>query len=277
MTARSWARSYRLRRTMKPTRRTKLTFRYSKCEISGLGMSCFGPKPYHADGMKRVLYRIFSAALVGGVAYTLLFCHFKGYPYDYGWPAYWYGYEEPPLTRITMGVGGMRIEVPTGKHRIFPVASKPTRHKQFDTNFIISHATWGISTCLVVFSSWRFLTGWLPSICRSSRFSLKALLTATTIIAITTVVMQIRPGEEDFKQAKLLQIEYPTVYVGLDPTATWSPWYNRCLIVFGVVSSLLVVGHGLIRLVCNISGFCARCLTEHKCSNSKAQGQLRSE
>lgn len=96
-----------------------------------------------------------------------------------------------------------------------------------------------------MFSTWRMLTRWIPLLLRTPKFSLKSLMIATTLIAVTVVLMQMRPWEADFERAKALHQEYPTVYVGFDPTSTWSPWYHRVLIIFGVVSSLVVVGHGL--------------------------------
>lgn len=200
------------------------------------------------SGMKRILHYSVSAVLVCTIAWILFRCHFTGHPQHYGWPAYWYSNSATP----SKSSGGTFTIAPADELVIVSYgfgAFRPIQLHERDAMYFASHIIWAATTCLVLFSSWQVLTRWIPPLLRTPKFSLQTLLVVTTLVAVTIVLMQMRPWEADFERAKSLHQEYLTVYVGLDPTSTWSPWYHRLPIIFGVVSSLVVVGHGLATIV----------------------------
>lgn len=189
--------------------------------------------------MKKVLYYGFAATLVCTIACVLTRCHFAGYPHHYGWPAYWYSYAND----ASLGNSEYTFtNLPNNQFLVVSHGSGPTRIDEFDTTYYISHLLWGLSTLVVLFSSWHFVARLVPRLSHRHGFSLKSLMIATTLFAITVVMMQTRPRADDFKRAERFQMEYPTVFVGLDPTSTWSPWYHRCPIISGLVCTLVVAG-----------------------------------
>lgn len=195
-----------------------------------------------ASGMNRILHYSFSAVLVCIIACILFCCHFTGHPYHYGWPAYWYSNS----VASAKSLGGTFTILATGEPVVVSDDFQMIPLHERGALYFASHFAWATATCLLLFSSWQVLTRWIPPLLRRApKYSLKSLMIAMTLVAVTIVLMQVRPLEADFKRAEALRQEYPTVYVGLDPTSTWSPWYHRVLIIFGVVSSLVVVGHGL--------------------------------
>ena len=77
---------------------------------------------------------------------------------------------------------------------------------------------------------------------------MRGMLVVLSAVAVTLVLVRTRPHQEDFQKAEAFQKEllrvhheYYTVYAGLDPTATWSSWFERVPIVCGLFCSLLLL------------------------------------
>lgn len=186
-----------------------------------------------------MLYRLFSALVVLVVAVCLWQCHWEDHPSSYGWPAFWYSaqYASPTLE-------GQRFRIEPGPYRSYVLTGRPLQLRERDPVYFLSHAVGLGSIGFALFATWRLLTHWIPRLVRRRRFSLKMMLAATTLTAVSVALLPVRPWDDDLKRAKARQPEGGTVYAGLDPTSTWSPWQRRVPVVFGVAASLLMLGEG---------------------------------
>lgn len=209
-----------------------------------------------------MLYRLFSALIVLVVAVCLWQCHFDGHPRSYGWPAFWYGAEYTSRT-----LEGFRVEyVPSSSWASYGWPGRPLRLHERDSAYFLSHAVGFGAIAFTLVATWRLLTHWIPRLVRERRFSLKLMLAATTLTAVTVALLPVRPWNDDFKRARarLAENEDGTVYVGLDPTSTWSPWWRRGPVVLGVFASLVLFSELLARLGVFLGGLVAARLTHDR-------------
>lgn len=201
-----------------------------------------------------VLYRCFSALVVCVVAYSLFRCHFEGHPEHYGWPVFWYSHATTLRTGASQFIGETPSISPGDFYSYtYDFDFRPIQLRERDATYFASHLIWGAATAITLLSTWLFLTNRLPLLWQVRRFTLRSLLLTTAMVAFIVVLMQVRPWAKDFERAKAAQSEYPTVYVGVDPTSTWSPWYRRAPVILGVVSNFYLVEGILIGLSSRIA------------------------
>jgi hypothetical protein len=199
-----------------------------------------------------VLYRCFSALVVCVVAYSLFRCHFEGHPEHYGWPAFWYS-NATTLRAEASHFAGETATISPRDSYLYTDDFRPIQLRERDATYLASHLIWGAVTAITLLSTWIFLTNRMPLLWQAPRFTLRSLLLTTAMVAFIVVLMQVRPWAKDFERAKAAHSDYGTVYVGVDPTSTWSPWYRRGPVILGIVSNLYLLEGFLIRLSSRIA------------------------
>lgn len=200
---------------------------------------------FRPPSRKHLALHLLALLVVARLTYLLYLSQFGGsYPGAYGWPAYWLRTSRPSLETDYSHQSGSVIYSPL-------IAPRQVGSIDLDLLFISSHLLWGIALILVICSTWLVIAYWLPRVCRRMRFSLKSLLLVSTVVALATVLAQLRPSPETLKHAQEMRSQQPTFFAGWDPCGTWMPWKDRAMVTFGVFCAVLVVGNSLLTCIGN--------------------------